>query len=267
MHGRPARALPLALAAWALALYAGPARAESALRMEYPASFGAIPAATYDSHRERVGAAHLVIERLDDGGVRIFSESGITGGARTVASADLAPEEDGRWLRLVLQESRTFDADGSPRGLLRIDHRGRVGSCTSLRAGGGATHRLELPEHDRVANVPMNLFFLPLVRGEAERLDFQLFLCGGGPRLVDFEATRAPDGGPTTPSGLVEVRYGPNLGPLLSLVAPHFVPKLSFWFDRAEPHRWLAHRLPLYSDGPEVFVIRDGIPPRWLADE
>jgi hypothetical protein len=44
-------------------------------------------------------------------------------------------------------------------------------------------------------------------------------------------------------------------------------PRLSFWFDRAKPNPWLAHRIPLYGDGPEVLVIRDGIPPRWLSDE
>jgi hypothetical protein len=234
--------------------------------MEYPESFGAIPAATYDTEHQRVGAAHLVIEHLDDGNVRLFSESGFTGGARTVATAVLAPEPDRRWLRLVLQESRTFEADGTPRGLLRIDHRSRTGSCTAL-SDGGETRTLALPAQDHVANVPMNLFFLPLVRGDAERLDFQLFLCGGGPRLVDFEATRAPTNGSEAPHGVVEVRYGPQLGPVLSLVAPALLPRLSFWFDRARPNRWLAHRVPLYGDGPEVLVIRDGIPPGWLADQ
>jgi hypothetical protein len=232
--------------------------------MEYPASFGAIPAATYDTDRRRVGAAHLVIEHLDDGNVRLFSESGIAGGARTIATAELEP--NGRALQLVLQESRTFEADGTPRGTLRIDHRHRTGSC--MGPGEAAEVRtLELPPQDRVANVPMNLFFLPLVRGDAERLDFQLFLCGGGPRLVDFEATRTPQNGSGRPQDVVEVRYGPQLGPVLSLVAPSFLPRLSFWFDRARPNRWLAHRVPLYGDGPEVLVIRDGIPPGWLADQ
>ncbi len=234
--------------------------------MEYPESFGAIPAATYDTGRHRVGAAHLAVEHRDDGNVRLFSESGITGGARTVATAELAPVAEGRWLRLVLQESRTFASDGTPRGLLRIDHRSRTASCIAL-SGNGGTRALELPAQDRIANVPMNLFFLPLVRGDAERLDFQLFVCGGGPRLVDFEATRAPENGSDTAPEAVEIRYGPHLGPVLSLVAPAFLPRLSFWFDRALPHRWLAHRVPLYSDGPEVLVIRDGIPPGWLSDQ
>jgi hypothetical protein len=264
MLPRSARAIAGALAAALLA--AQPLYAESALRMELPERFGVIPAATYDTRRERIGSAHLVIERLDDAKVRIFSESGIQDGAHTVATAELAPEAGGRWLRLVLQESRTFNRDGTPRGLLRIDHRQRLGSCTP--PGGASPPRtLELPDPDRIANVPLNLFFLPLVRGNVERIDFQLFLCSGGPRLVDFQATRAPSNGRDAPSQIVEIRYGPELGPVLSLIAPSLLPKLSFWFDRAKPNRWLAHRIPLYSDGPEVLVIRDGIPPRWLSDE
>ncbi len=266
MAPRPPMAAAAIAAALAILLPTGSLRAESEFRMELPDSFGVIPAATYDIHRKRVGAAHLVMERLDDGNVRIFSESGISGGARTVATAELAPRAGGRWLQLILQESRTFDADGAPRGLLRIDHRERLASC-SPPEGEGAPRTLELPRHDRVANVPMNLLFLPLVRGHAERLDFQLFLCSGGPRLVDFEATRAPASSRDAPEEIVEIRYGPHLGPVLSLVAPSFLPKLSFWFDRAEPHRWLAHRIPLYGDGPEVLVVREGIPARWLSDE
>ena len=264
MLQRLPRALAVALALALLA--AGPLHAKSALRFELPERFGAIPAATYDTHHERVGAAHLVMERLDDGKVRIISESGITDGARSVATAELEPESDGRSLRLLVEETRTFGSDGAPRGLLRIDHRARLGSCTRLDAD-DETRTLELPDPDRVANVPMNLLFLPLVRGSEERLDFQLFLCRGGPRLVSFRATRAPSNDHEGSQEIVEIRFEPDLGPLLSLIAPSFLPKLSFWFARAKPHHWLAHRIPLYSDGPEVLVIRDGIPPRWLPDE
>jgi hypothetical protein len=38
------------------------------------------------------------------------------------------------------------------------------------------------------------------------------------------------------------------------------MPKLSMWFDRRVSNPWIAHRIPLYSKGPEVFVIRDGVP-------
>src|SRR5262245_37610937 len=99
MHPRRPRRLATSVAA-ALLGTAAPAGAESALHIEFPESFGTIPAATYDSEQHRVGGAHLVAERLDDGKVRLFSESGITGGARTVVTAELAPEPGGRWLEL-----------------------------------------------------------------------------------------------------------------------------------------------------------------------
>jgi hypothetical protein len=51
------------------------------------------------------------------------------------------------------------------------------------------------------------------------------------------------------------------------MVAQRFVPKLSFWFHPDEPHRWIAHRLPLYGKGPEVFVVRDGVPADWFGED
>ena len=45
---------------------AGMARAESALRLPYPESFGAIPASTYDTNHRRIGDASIVVENLDD---------------------------------------------------------------------------------------------------------------------------------------------------------------------------------------------------------
>ena len=43
-------------------------------------------------------------------------------------------------------------------------------------------------------------------------------------------------------------------------LAKAIVPRLSFWFDPASPIPWLAHRMPLYTNGPEVLVVRQGIP-------
>ena len=76
----------LALASTSLCT-AGPVAAESDLLLDAPNAFGTIDASTYDVNRQRVGDAHLVVERLDEGNVRILSESGFTGGARTVISA------------------------------------------------------------------------------------------------------------------------------------------------------------------------------------
>ena len=95
----------------------------------------------------------------------------------------------------------------------------------------------------------------------------ELLLCRGGPRLMDFQArvVRREDG----PKGrqLVEVRYGPDLGAVVSLFAQAVIPKLSFWFDAADPQQqWIPHRMPLYSDGPQIFVVRQGVPTQLLVD-
>ncbi len=84
---------------------------------------------------------------------------------------------------------------------------------------------------------------------------------------MDFQASvaRQEPGSPGSPE-LVEVRYAPDLGTVVSFLAKAVVPQLSFWFDPNSPTRWLAHRMPLYSDGPEVLVVRQGIPTGLLFD-
>jgi hypothetical protein len=246
-------------------LAAGTARAESDLLIDYPKFFGPIPASTYDVDHKQVGEARLVIEKLENGNVRISSESGFTGGARTIATAELVLADGSNKLRPVLQESRSFDPDGNAMGVLSVDHVQGIASCR--RPDGGLRGQLALPPNDRVANVPLNLLFLPLVRHEKEEIAFQFFMCGGGAHFLDFVANLAPSSrNGHRPQTAVEVRYGPDFG-LATLVAQNFVPKLSFWYDPKAPHRWIAHRLPLYGKGPEVFVVRDGVPTRWLGDD
>jgi hypothetical protein len=266
---QPSQRLAACLAsALAAALLAAPASAESQLRLVAPEAFGTVPAATYDTSRNRVGDAHLVLEQLSDQRVRIFAESGYDGGARNVATALLEPAGDRRSLHPVLQESRTFLGDGSLRSTLSIDHRTRIATCGKANGDAMSFERIVLPASDRVANVALTLLFEPLVRGDAEALAFQLFLCEGGARLMDFEAhVERRDAGAHGPGSLVEIRYRPDLGSVGSLIAEHLIPQLSFWFDPKVPTPWLAHRLPLYSKGPEVMVVRDGVPTRWLVDE
>lgn len=266
MPRRAPRLLASCLAIAALA--AGGARAESGLRLAYPEAFGTVPAATYDTSRMRVGDAHLVIEKLSDAKVRIFAESGFDGGSRNVATAVLEPSADRRALQPVLQESRTFRGDGSLRGILSVDHRTRTATCHRWQGGEATTEQIELPPSDRVANVALTLLFEPLVRGNAASMAFQMFLCEGGARLMDFEAhVERRDEGAHGPGSLVEVRYRPDLGPIGSFVAQQLIPRLSFWFDPTAPTPWLAYRLPLYSKGPEVIVVRDGVPTRWLMED
>ena len=235
--------------------FALPAAGESDLVLDYPDAVGTIDASTYDVERKRVGDAHLVVEKLDDDHLRILSESGFTGGARTVITATFEQIDGKPKLRPLRQESRSFDHDGNALGRLLIDHVEGYGRC--FDPAGAQSAEIAIPSEDRVANTTLSLLFLPLVRGDTDEISFQIFLCGLGTRFVSFIANRAPGNG--KPIDVVEVRYGPDFG-IATLVASSLIPKLSFWFDPESPHRWMAHRLPLYGKGPEVFVIRDGIP-------
>jgi hypothetical protein len=245
-------------------LAASPTHAESAFELPYPARFGAVPAATYDPDGQRIGEAAVTIERVE-GGIRLLSHSGKRDGESTIATATFTPIVKGATMRLIRQESRSLDAEGNLLGVLLVDHLARRATCR--KPDGTLVGEIELPASDRVVNVPMNLFFLPLVRGDKESMHFQLFLCREGARALDFEAWVANGRrGKWGKSKLVEVRYSPDFGSLVSIVARGFAPRLSFWFDPDAPHRWAGHRLPLFSGGPEVLVVRDGIPAEWLGD-
>jgi hypothetical protein len=151
-------------------------------------------------------------------------------------------------------------------GVLSIDHENGVASCNKPEGGNMKTEQLTLPEHDRVANVPLNLLFQPLVEGTTDEVTFQLLLCRFGARLIDIDAHVVPRPKQTPESNpIIEVEYQPNFGRFVSLMAKKWVPKLSIWFDPRVKNPWIAHRIPLYSKGPEVFVIRDGIPNAWLG--
>jgi hypothetical protein len=235
------------------------AAAESSFLLAYPANFGSMPAATYDEAGERIGGADLRVEQLESGLVRVRSESGQQSGAQTVALAELEPDESMRGLRMLLQESRSLDPEGNALGVLSVDHRRKIASCRG--ADGEIISEMQLPDSDRVVNVPMNLLFQPLVRGEKQSLKFQIFLCRPNARLIDFRAW-AVRRGVGTP---IEIRYGPDFG-FASSLARRLAPKLSFWFDPRAPYDWVGHRLPLYSGGPEVFVVRDDVTSSSLVD-
>ncbi len=242
-------------------LAASPSGADSGIVLTYPRVLGRVSAATFDTSGIRTSDANLVVEPLAAGRIRMSLRYGNPAGAHTVASALFESVEPGRSVRLLEQESRSFDPEGNPLPVLRVDHVARLATCRSTEG----VESLRLPEGDRVVNVPMNLFLLPLVRDQERSLSFHLFLCRNGARLMEFEAWAIVDASPEAP-GLVEIRYGPQLGGLLSVLARSFAPRMSLWFDPAPPHAWAGHRLPLYAGGPEVIVVRDGIPSAALVD-
>jgi hypothetical protein len=239
-------------------LAASAAKAESGIVLPYPDHFGEFPAAAYNDSGARVGSALLKLERLPDGIVMMSVDTELEDGARTEAGAELSVIEGNTGLRLLREFSHSHNHEGKSMGLLRVDHVQGEATCTPTPGSGTSASSLKLPSDHRVTNVPLNLLFLPLVQGQTDRISFQLFLCGGGAKVVDFEATAKP----RATSGahqIVEVRYEPNLGAVMSFLAKAVVPDLAFWFDANGQGTYLAHRMPLFSKGPEVTVIRDGV--------
>ena len=247
---------------------AAPAAAESALRLSLPPGFGEIPASTFDRESgERVGGGFIEITREADGGVRMEGLTGIDGGAQTRVTAVLAPADGG--LQLLRQESRSLDVEGNPMGTLVVDHVAGEGRCTTPGRDGepAKTETIALDARDRVSNVAMILFFLPIVRGETEELKFQILLCGDGPRIVTAVARPVPGGRTARGAELVRVRYELDLPRLLARVVQRWLPRLSFWFDAAADGRWIGHEMPLYSKGPTVLMAREGFTPALLDGE
>ena len=262
--GRLARLAPMHRSIWlwwalVACLASASARAESSLEIAVPASFGVMDAVALDTSGKRVGSARLEIEKLDNGEVRVFSHVALDGGAQTTAQAILAPINGGRNLRILRQESRSIDPDYNSLGVLSIDHSGRVATCSGTDKDRESVRALDLPESDRVVNVPYNLLFSPLVDGSAETMDFQIFVCRPRPYLVSFRAgveRREPTS--ASEPGLVEISFEPQ-GGLISFIARRFAPELVFWFEPKRANPWIAHRFPLYSSGPDVVVVREGV--------
>ena len=244
-------------------LLPGGAWATSNLVLPLPSQFGEIPADTYDQSGARIGDAWIRIDSTDGGGVRLEGQSGIDGADYTRVLVEMEAVEGG--VRPVRQESRSFDGQGQAMGVMAIDHVAGVGSCTAAPVDGvpGETQSVDLPDDDRVANVPLNFLFQPLVSGETDQLKFQILLCRGGPRVVNAIAEVVNDSNGAAP-GLVQVQYELSLPKLLRKMASRWLPKLSFWFDPAQNGRWAGHQMPLYSKGPTVLVVRDGLAPGML---
>jgi hypothetical protein len=253
-----------------IALLPGLATAKSSLLLPYPPDMGDVQAVTFDTTGKQVGRSAFSLVSKEDGRLLLSVVMGIEDGGENRIEAELEPVAQGLianrpQLRIVRERSQSFTADGAAMALLQIDHVAGTASCTPPGEGDEARVTLPLPTEDRVANVPLHLLFLPLARGEVDSIRFQLFTCRGGPRIHEFVALR---GGPPveTPNGrVIEIRYGPDLGTMMSWVASQVMPKLSFWFDETQDGAYMGHRMPLYSKGPEIFVVRNGVQPDALG--
>jgi hypothetical protein len=243
----------------------GAAAAESTLRFSLPENFGSVPAVTYDAAGLRIGTATTSLERSGLAEIRITGSATLDRGGSTKVHADFRVRDDGTGILLLRQQSQSITVDGRPLGTLFIDHEAGFATCTPPPDSGREVQRLPIPEPDRAANVPLYLLFEPLAAGTSESVEFDLLICRDDPRFMAFEAravSRTEDG--AAPPH-VEIRYAPRFGAVLNFLARAVVPDLRFWLDTEHADRYLAHRMPLYAKGPEIWVIREGIDPGELS--
>jgi hypothetical protein len=271
-----------AFIAWAAVLLVGvgiapePLRAESMVVLEAPGDLEDIRATTFDKKGHAVGNSSFEITTDEAGVHRMTVTMAVEGGGRNVSEAILAPiggavtgSRTGdqalvpggptRAFRLVEEQSQATRADGVSLDFLVIDHaKGRV-SCYPPDRDLTKGRHIDLPEDDRVVNVPMQLLFLPLVSGEVKAVRFQIALCRDGPVLYKMVAVRGPKS-VRDEREIVEIRYGPDLGNAFAWLASRVLPKFSFWFD-ARDNSYLGHRMPLHRKGPEILLVRQGLTP------
>lgn len=232
------------------------ASAESALRLSLPEEYGTITANTYDEDGNAVGNARLAITSNEDGNTVLEGEAGITQSALTTYSIVLEPTKHSK-LKPLLQKSHSIDVEGNSLGMLTINHVEGFASCSSSESDPKKKIRtLKLPSIDLVSNIPLSLLFRPLVEGKEKEISFQIFLCRPKPRLIHAKAKVVRS--KKNAKGIVEVQYTISLGNLLNRVASPFLPKLSVWFDPKISNMWVGHRIPLYTQGPTVTVLRSG---------
>jgi hypothetical protein len=253
----------------ALVGLAPPALAKSSLLLPFPTELGPVAAVTFDADGQAIGRSEFSLVEIENDRYELNVSMRIATGAvnhvRSEFEVVRATPDSPRQLRMLTEQSQSFDPEGNPLTLLRIDHVQGEATCTPPIHSGDAPSTLTLPSDDRVANTPMHLLFLPLVRGEVERVKFQLFVCRNGAKIHEFVAL--PGGPPVTRNGrtIQEIRYGPDLGRLVSWVASRVLPKLSFWFDTTRDGMYVGHRMPIYAAGPEILMVRTGIQPTALG--
>ncbi len=265
-HRSPA-GIQLALLISLLTCAGGMAVAESELVLPVPVEFGTtLPALTYNLAGKPNGTAMLSITPIDEHHARILGTATLEGGGATRFQAKLEILPDGSGLKLLHQESQSHDLQGQSMGILRVDHTEGIATCSPPPGSKKKTVVVKLPPKDRVANVGLSLLFQPLAEGKTRDVRFQILLCRDDPRVVDFKAVIVRRSAPDMQRQIVEIRYTPDLGAFISWLARAVVPDLSFWYDVTGPPLYLAHQMPLFSKGPEILIVREGVTPALLRD-
>ena len=205
-----------------------PTAAESTVILESQIELESFAATTFDKQGHAIGTSSFEITTKETGVHRMIVTMAIEGGGRNVSEAMLAPNVaaitgarsenetvqpigPSQSFQLLQQRVQATRADGDVLELLVIDHmKGRV-SCYPPNRGLTNGQHIDLPEDDRVVNVPLQLLFLPLVSGEVDSVRFQVALCRDGPVIHKMIAVRGPKSRQLG-RDVLEIRYGPDLG-------------------------------------------------------
>lgn len=245
-----------------------------------PSVLEAVGATTFDENGDAVGQSSFEVETEADGRRHMYVKLAIEGGGSNVSEATFVPAnpispaaggpgatgaKDEIPLRLIEQRSQATTAEGVAFPLLVIDHEaGRV-TCYPANESDATPQHVDIPDEDRVVNVPMQLLFMPLVRDEVDTLRFQIAMCKPEPTLYQMIAVRSK---PIMRDGreIIQIKYGPDLGKTIAWFASRLLPSFAFWFD-ARDGEYLGHRMPLHREGPEVLLVRSGLTPPDLGVE
>lgn len=235
------------------------ARAASSLRFAVPTRFGEFLAETLDPDGGPLGPARAAVARDPRGRVVLEGLRGIDQQESVGFYALLEPAGEADALRVVEQRTRAFDAQGELLVETVIDHASKQATCNYP----DRLETIQLPEDDRVANVPISLLLAPIARGEVDEVAFQALICErGGPRLLDIEARRT--GRSVRPAEgrlAVEIEYEVRLNPILARIARPFLPQIRIWVDPEDSGTSVAQHMPLYPRGPTILVVRRGLSP------
>lgn len=261
MDGRGPGVTNLLGLAWLTLGIATSAHAGSTLRFPIPQDFGFKPAVTHSAEGQVIGKAEMTIERTGATTIRLVGNAAIDTGGSTHVEADFEILGGENQMKLVRQLSESITVEGRPLGTLLIEHEKGTATCTPPTDSDLETVVLPLPENDRVANVPLHLLFAPLARREQEKTFFDVLLCREEPRFMQFEASLVGPKANSRKPDAAEIHYRPALGSVLGFFAQGFVPDLRFWVDGPNKDRYLGHRMPLYTKGPEIWVLREDVSP------
>jgi len=232
--------------------------AESAVRFPLPEQYGEKVAIVYDDSGVRIGQATVSMKKINHDSVEIEVRIAIGSGLNARMNANLRLAGDKKSLLLVSQETYTTDTEGHLINRMWVDHIRRKAVC--INAQNKRLH-INLPEGDHIVNVPLNLLLKTVASGDKDRVDFQTLVCGDDIKLLDTDVERKAA---RAEAGIVETRYRFDLGLFLSVLATPFLPRISFWFESGYPNAWVGYRMPLYTNGPTVLVLRDDYSPEDL---